>query len=300
MPYPAPSPPVITMGSPVQSGCSYPGYSGYPCVSSPGTVAPVVTPKPATPKKLCKPICLKFCLTVCPQDCCSAKVTGVQVVKPSTSVTAVATPSTSSCPASCAQICATPCPQSCCLPTSKPASTAAPGSTKPASSAVTARPTVTPTSKKPKPVSCVAPACSPQTCLPSCPKPCCTKKRFHDMELVAGCPRVCFSSCEQVCPRRCCGPHPPIKATINQRPKINDIPQSPRCPKICADVCALECPHRCCGPGSMKRAFISRPFPRLAYMKNHYAFNQKRYQVPVSRFNNPRRFGLKKKRNTIH
>ena len=163
-----------------------------------------------------------------------------------------------------------------------------------------ARPTATPTSKKPKPVSCVAPACSPQTCLPSCPKPCCTKKRFHDMELVAGCPRVCFSSCEQVCPRRCCGPHPPIKATINHRPKINDIPQSPRCPKICADVCALECPHRCCGPGSMKRAFISRPFPRLAYMKNQYAFNQKRHQVPVSRFNNPRRFGLKKKRNTIH
>lgn len=164
----------------------------------------------------------------------------------------------------------------------------------------TVKPTAVPTTGKPKPVSCVAPACSPQTCLPSCPKPCCTKKRFNDMQLIAGCPRVCFTRCDRSCPRRCCGPHPPIKGVIGQRPKINDIPQSPDCPKICADVCALECPHRCCGPGSMKRSFISRPIPRLAYMKNQYAYNQKRYQVPASRYSNPRRFGLKKKRNTTH
>lgn len=148
----------------------------------------------------------------------------------------------------------------------------------------TVRPTPVPTSKKP--VSCAAPACTPQTCLPTCPKPCC-KKRFNDMELVEGCPKVCYRYCDQRCPRRCCGPHPPIKGVV-QRPKINDIPLSPKCPKICADVCALECPHRCCGPGSMKRSFISKAIPRLAYMKNQYAYAQ-RSQIPVSRYSNPRR-----------
>lgn len=156
------------------------------------------------------------------------------------------------------------------------------------------RPTPVPTSKKP--VSCAAPACVPQTCLPTCPKPCC--KRFNDMELVEGCPRVCYRRCDQRCPRRCCGPHPPIKR-IGLRPKINDIPLSPKCPKICADVCALECPHRCCGPGSMKRSFISKAIPRLANMKNQYAYAQRRNQIPVSRYSNPRRFGLKK-RDTKH
>lgn len=161
----------------------------------------------------------------------------------------------------------------------------------------TARPTPAPTTKNPKPVSCAAPACAPQTCLPSCPKPCCNK-RFNDMELVAGCPRVCYKRCDQRCPRRCCGPHPPLKR-IGLMPKINDIPQSPKCPKICADVCALECPHRCCGPGSMKRSFISKVIPRLAYMKNQYAYAQRRNQIPVLRYSNPRRFGLKK-RDTKH
>lgn len=124
------------------------------------------------------------------------------------------------------------------------------------------------------------------------------KKRFNDMVLVAGCPRVCFDHCDQRCPRRCCGPHPPIKG-VGLRPKINDLPLAPKCPKICADVCALECPHRCCGPGSMKRTFIPKPIPRLAYMKNQYAYAQRRNQIPVSRYTNPRRFGLKK-RDTTH
>ena len=102
MPYPAPqAPSYMTIPSYSQNLCGgYPGYPGYPC----GTGSPATTPKPiaTTPKKACAPMCLKFCLTVCPQECCSANITGVQVV---------ATPTPSSCPANCAKVCATPCPQ---------------------------------------------------------------------------------------------------------------------------------------------------------------------------------------------
>lgn len=102
MPYPAPqAPSYMTIPSYSQNLCGgYPGYPGYPC----GTGSPATTPKPiaTTPKKSCAPMCLKFCLTVCPQECCSANITGVQVV---------ATPTPSSCPANCAKVCATPCPQ---------------------------------------------------------------------------------------------------------------------------------------------------------------------------------------------
>ena len=102
MPYPAPqAPSYMTIPSYSQNLCGgYPGYPGYPC----GTGSPATTPKPiaTTSKKACAPMCLKFCLTVCPQECCSANITGVQVV---------ATPTPSSCPANCAKVCATPCPQ---------------------------------------------------------------------------------------------------------------------------------------------------------------------------------------------
>lgn len=182
--------------------------------------------------------------------------------------------------------------QSCCTsgtqaPVTKPTSTA-PSSPSPSA-------TVKPTPKvtAPKPVNCLTPVCSkPQTCQQACPKPICCK-RFNDM--IDGCPRVCFQTCAQVCPRRCCGPHPPIRH-IAQRPKINDIPQSPACPKICADVCALECPHRCCGPGSLKRSFVPRA-SQLAYMKNNYAYATRRFQVPIARYSKPRGLGLKKKRH---
>ena len=161
---------------------------------------------------------------------------------------------------------------------------------------LTAKPT--PKVTAPKPVNCLVPSCSkPQTCQQTCPKPVCCK-RFNDM--IQGCPRVCFSTCAQVCPRRCCGPHPPLKH-IGQRPniKINDIAQAPACPKICADVCALECPHRCCGPGSFKRSFVART-PQLAYLKNSYAYPARRFQIPATRYSKPRGFGLKKKRHTTH
>lgn len=112
MPYPAPqAPSYMTIPSYSQNLCGgYSGYPGYPC----GTGSPATTTKPIAtkPKKACAPMCLKFCLTVCPQECCSANITGVQVVKPSTITSgAVATPTPSSCPANCAKVCATPCPQ---------------------------------------------------------------------------------------------------------------------------------------------------------------------------------------------
>lgn len=107
-PYPAPYP------SPQNLCGGYPGYPGYPCsTSNPGTASPATqtSPKPVVtkPKKACSPICIKFCLSVCPQDCCNAKVTGVQVVKPSASTAVSPTPTV--CPANCGQICATQCPQ---------------------------------------------------------------------------------------------------------------------------------------------------------------------------------------------
>lgn len=112
MPYPAPqAPSYMTIPSYSQNLCGgYSGYPGYPC----GTGSPATTAKPIAtkPKKACAPMCLKFCLTVCPQECCSANITGVQVVKPSAITSgAVATPTPSSCPANCAKVCATPCPQ---------------------------------------------------------------------------------------------------------------------------------------------------------------------------------------------
>ena len=171
-------------------------------------------------------------------------------------------------------------------------------------SSIAARPThVQPTkgpNLKPKQATCPpAPTCVPQTCLPACPKPCCKKfnDHHHTMPMIAGCPKVCFKKCDQICPRRCCGPHPPL-TSFGQRPSINSIPKSPDCPKICADVCALECPHRCCGPGSMKRSFIGYiAAPQLAYIKDSYSYGPKRVQFPLSRYSNPRRFGLKKKRH---
>lgn len=117
MPYPAPqAPSYMAIPSNSQNLCGgYPGYPGYPCgTGSPGSPGPATTAKPiaTTPKKACAPMCLKFCLTVCPQECCSANITGVQVVKPSATTSgAVATPTPSSCPANCANVCATPCPQ---------------------------------------------------------------------------------------------------------------------------------------------------------------------------------------------
>lgn len=117
MPYPAPqAPSYMAIPSNGQNLCGgYPGYPGYPCgTGSPGSPSPATTAKPiaTTPKKACAPMCLKFCLTVCPQECCSANITGVQVVKPSATTSgAVATPTPSSCPANCANVCATPCPQ---------------------------------------------------------------------------------------------------------------------------------------------------------------------------------------------
>lgn len=112
MPYPAPqAPSYMTIPSYSQNLCGgYSGYPGYPC----GTGSPATTAKPIAtkPKKACAPMCLKFCLTVCPQECCSANITGVQVVKPSATTSGVvATPTPSSCPANCAKVCATPCPQ---------------------------------------------------------------------------------------------------------------------------------------------------------------------------------------------
>ena len=160
--------------------------------------------------------------------------------------------------------------------------------------------TVKPTPKvtATKPVNCQSPVCAqPQTCQKTCPKPVCCK-RFND--LIDGCLPICFKTCAPQCPRRCCGPHPPLAKLNGQRPKINDIPSSPACPKICADICALECPHRCCGPGSMKRSFVARVKPQLAYMKNNYAYAARRFQVPVSRYSKPRGFGLKKKRHVMH
>lgn len=158
----------------------------------------------------------------------------------------------------------------------------------------------------PKPVSCLAPACSkPQTCQQTCPKPACCK-RFRDF--IDNCPKVCFRRCDQACPRRCCGPHPPV-SNFAARPKIKDIPKGPACPKICADVCALECPHRCCGPGSLKRSFVAQR-PQLAYTKNYYpyAYAARKFLVPRAhipqpvrmpyyRYNRPRGYGLKRKRD---
>ena len=157
----------------------------------------------------------------------------------------------------------------------------------------------------PAPVTCQSPICSsPQTCQQTCPKLVCCQ-RFNDM--IDGCLPICFKKCAPVCPRRCCGPHPPlvkrigqrIGQHIGQRPKLNDISLS-GCPKICADICALECPHRCCGPGSLKRSFIPRRTPQLAYMKNNYAYAAKRFQVPLSRYSKPRGFSLQKKRHVMH
>lgn len=233
----------------------------------------------------------------------------MQVVKPTISTPATGAGSTSSsCPSNCGQTCAIQCPQTCCSSTTQtPATT--PTSTAPTTAVTTPVATAKPTPKVvvPKPVSCMAPVCSkPQTCQQSCPKPVCCK-RFKDM--VEGCPRVCFRSCEQVCPRRCCGPHPPIR-DFAQRPKISDIPEAPACPEICADVCALECPHRCCGPGSVKRSLVAQR-PQLAYMKNYYSYAARNFQVPrvqipqpaqmpFSRYSRPRGYGLKKKRDATH